>query len=115
MGFDVHIFNGISSNAVLDGARELTFVCILVLFQQFTHVLSYMLAKDMVTVDFSTEFSSFFIIAGESLFAVRNIKTTIGCAFHGTEGFSSSGGTGQSNVQTGTEGSGTVIVVFNRE
>merc|ERR1712066_281064 len=66
-------------------------------------------------MDISTEFTSFFIIAGESLFRVWDINSTIGSAFHGTKNLGASCGACQTNIQTSTEGSGTVIVVFNAE
>merc|ERR1719420_77080 len=55
----------------------------------------------------------FLVIARESLLTVRDVKSTICCAFHGTKYFSTGGSAGQSNIQTGTEGSRTIIVVFN--
>merc|ERR1719270_3007683 len=112
MGFLVHVLNRIGSDTILNEARKLAFEG-LFLFLEALHVISYMLSKDVSSVNISTELTSLFVISWEPLLTVGDIKTTISCTFHGSKNLGTSGSSGQTHVQTGTEGSGAISIVFN--
>lgn len=57
----------IRSDSVLDEARELLLVCILVLLHQVAHVLRHVDAHDVLAVDLSVKLFALGIIAGETL------------------------------------------------
>lgn len=54
-------------------------------------------------------------LPGESLFRVGNVEATIGSTLHGAEDSGTSRCSGQSDIETGPEGSGTIINVLNHE
>lgn len=57
----------VCSDSILDELGELSLVCIVILFLQTPHVVSHMLAKDVIPVNLCTEFSTLTIVTRESL------------------------------------------------
>lgn len=109
----IHILHLVSGDTVLDEKGELTLECIFVIFLKMAHVIGYMLAEDVGTVDISAELAFLLVVTREAFFAVGNIETSVGSTLHGAKNFGSGGGTGKSNVKTGTESTRSFIVVFN--
>merc|ERR1712117_409489 len=52
------------------------------------------------------------VISGEASLGVRDVKSSIDSALEGSEDLSSSGGPGETNIQTGTEGTGCTILIL---
>ena len=65
-----------------------------------SHVVSNMIAENMVPVNLSVQLLLFIVIPRESLDGVRNIQTSINSSFHRGEHLSTGGGTCKANVQT---------------
>merc|ERR1711894_611212 len=114
MALGVHALNTISGDTILDESRELLLVGILVIIIQLPHIVSNVLAKDVVTVNLSIEFLALSIVSGETLGAVRNLKTTINSSLHGTEDASSGGGPGKTNIQVGPEWGWLTVLGFHQ-
>merc|ERR1719411_1953180 len=77
MAVGVHGLNTSGCDSVLDVEGELALVLLFILVLEHGHVISYVLAKDVVTVHLSVELSSLAIVAGETLHAVGDVKATI--------------------------------------
>merc|ERR1719189_2255345 len=100
MGFLVHVLNRIGSDTILNEARKLAFEGLFIFFLEALHVISYMLSKDVSSVNIGTELTSLFVISWESLLTVGDIKTTISCTFHGSKNLGTSGSSGQTNFDS---------------
>merc|ERR1719234_889295 len=109
----VHVLHAVSSDSVLDVPGELLLVSILVLLDEVAHVVSHVASKDVSTVDISVQLLGLSIIAGEPLLRVGNVKTTVNGSLHGSKHLGSSRSPGQTNIKTGTESSGAIVVVLN--
>merc|ERR1719300_1070171 len=72
-----------------------------------------MLSKDVCSMNIGIQRLAFIVVPWESLFRVWNIESTINGTFQGSKDLSTGGGSGETNVQAGSECSGTIIIVFN--
>jgi len=111
----IHIFNAVSLDAKLDVSGELAFEgFVIILFKGF-HVVSYMLAHDVGTMDVSVKLRFFLVVTRESFLAVGDFDAAIGSTLHGAKNTGSGGGTSKTDIQASTEGSRTIIIVFDHE
>jgi hypothetical protein len=113
VGFLVHGFDLISVDASGDEAGELLLVSFFVLFLQRAHVISNMTAQNVFTEGSSVELVALSIITRESLGLVRDLQATVDGTLQDGKDTSTSGGTGQTNIEQDIEWSRTVGVVFN--
>lgn len=67
----------VSCNFIFDKLGELLLECIFVLILQGPHVVGNMLAKDVVSVDLSTEFSILAVVTRESLGTVKESNCSL--------------------------------------
>lgn len=100
---------------MLDELRELLFEGFLIVIHQLSHVIGNVGSHNVFTVNFGIELLRFRVITRETFGAVRHIDATINGAFHGTKDAGTGGGTSQTNIEVGTEGSRSAVDVFNVE
>ena len=112
---DVLFTYGVSVDSVLDELRELALVGVLILVLQRAHVLGDVLAEDVVAVNLGVEGLLLSVVAGETLLGVGDVQTTIDGSLQGTENSSAGGGAGETDVEAGAEGSGSVGDILNHE
>ena len=105
----------VSLDAELDVSGELAFEgFVIILFKGF-HVVSYMLSHDVGTVNVSVKLRFFLVVTRESFLAVGDFDAAIGSTLHGAKNTGSGGGTSKTDIQASTEGSRTIIIVFDHE
>lgn len=105
----------VRGDAVLDVLGELLLVGLLVIFEKLLHVISNVLAEDVVTVHIGAEFLALGIIAGKSLGGMGDIQATIGSALHGSENTSSGGSSRKADIEEASEGAGLVFLFLLEE
>jgi len=110
---EVHSFEVVLRNSVLDVGTELALVRLLAFLLQATHVLSDVVAKNTGAVGFSVVFTRFGVIAWEAASAVGNVKSAINSTLESTEDIGASGCTAKTNIEEALEGSTLTINRFN--
>ena len=111
MGLGVHGFQVVSSDASLDEAAELTSISFGLIFLQLTHVIGNMTTEQVLAQNFSVQSALGSIVAGETLFAVGNVQSTINGTLEGSEALGTSAGTSQTDVQESLESTTTVFFI----
>merc|ERR1719167_439848 len=109
----VHVLHRVSSDASLDIAAEMFLVSILIFLDEMTHVVSHVRTENMSAMNVSSQRLRLSVITRESLLGMRNVQSTVNSSFHGTEHPGASRGPGQANVKTGTESTGTIVIVLD--
>merc|ERR1719187_2758326 len=111
----VSLLNRVGGDSMFDVPGELPLVSLLVLVHEVPHVVGDVDAHDVLAVDIGVQGGTLGVVPGESLLGVGDVKTAISSSLHGAKDFSSSGSSGESDVETGTEGSGTVVDILDTE
>ena len=111
VGLLVDAFQVVSCDTRFDKLTELTFVGVLALILQQSHVVGNVLSEDAVTVGFSAVLLGFGVVSEEAGLAVGDVDSTIGNTLHNGEDLGTSAGTRKSDVEDGHEGVG--VVTFN--
>lgn len=99
----VHAFHSVSGHSSLDESRELFLVCVLIIVRQLSHVVSDVLAEDVVTVNLGRELARLTIVSWESLGAVWDLESAVDGSLHGTEHTSAGGGAGKTYIEVTSE------------
>merc|ERR1740123_1193592 len=115
MSLLVDSLNRIGGDTELDVPGELPLVSLLVLIHEVLHVICDVEPHDVLAVNVSVQGGTFSVISGESLLGVGDVEAAVSSSLHGAEDFCSGGGPGESYVETGTEGSGSVIDILDTE
>merc|ERR1719187_2545637 len=111
----VSLLNRVGGDSMFDVPGELPLVSLLVLVHEVPHVVGDVDAHDVLAVDVGIQGGALGVVSGESLLGVGDVKAAISSSLHGAKDFGSSGGPGESNVETGTEGSWTVVDILDTE
>ena len=74
-----------------------------------------MLAEDVVTVHGRLEGLLLVVVAGEALLGVGDVETAVGGALQSAEDAGTGGGAGETDIETGAEGTGSVVLVLDAE
>lgn len=106
----VHILELISRDTSLDVSGELLVVSLLVLLLEGGHVLSNVLAEDLVAELLRVELLGFTIVTSESLLGVRDIEATIDGTLKAGEDLSTGGSSVETNIKDAAEGS--LVLIF---
>merc|ERR1740123_1743556 len=69
--------------------------------------------EDVLPVYVSVQALALAVISGETFLGVRDVKSSIDSSLEGSENLCSSGGPGETHIQTGTEGTGCAVLVLH--
>merc|ERR1719312_1679572 len=114
VGLLVHGLHAVGVNTELDVPGELLLVGLLVLLHQVVHVVSDVLAEDVLAVDVGVELAVVAVLlveAGEPLAGVGDVDAAVDGALHGAKDLGSGRRPGKANVQAGVEGRPLVVVL----
>jgi len=113
MSFFVHFLNLFWGNVVLDEARELSLVSLIVILLQITHVVSYVLAKDVLTVYICIKTFALSIKSWEATVAVGDINSSISGTFKDTKNSGTSSSSCKTYIKESSESSwGTINILY---
>merc|ERR1719356_2327059 len=115
VGLLVHVFHVGCSHTVLDEPAEMLLVSLFVLLLEAGHVVGHVDAEDVLTVNISVQFLALAVITWEPLLGVWNVHSSVNSSLQSSEDLGSGGGPGETNVKTGTEGSGSAILILDVE
>jgi hypothetical protein len=99
----VELLKTVGLDIVIDVAAELRLVALLVVVGEGLHVLSDVTTEDVLAEGLGVELLAFNVVTGETVLGVRNEDTTVGATLHGTKDTSTSGGTGETDIQEDLE------------
>jgi hypothetical protein len=109
VGLGVQVLKGIRLNSGLDIASELLLVGLFVFLLEVLHVVSNVDTVDVVTDELSIGLLGLLVVARESGLGVGNGHATIDGTLQGTKDTGASGGSAETHIQVGLEGTGTLF------
>mmetsp|Transcript_3812 Transcript_3812/g.6534 ORF Transcript_3812/g.6534 Transcript_3812/m.6534 type:complete len:250 (-) Transcript_3812:52-801(-) len=98
----------IGIDALSNVGGEVLLVLLGLLIAHLGHVLSNMLAHDVLLQDLAVELLALLVVPGETLLVVRHVEATVARTLHGREHLGASGGALDADIKVGLEGASTL-------
>jgi len=115
VGVLVDLLELISSDALLLVAAELTVISLRILLKKLLHVVSDVTTEDVLAENLSVELLLLIAPTDEATLAVRDVETTIKSTLHSSEHTAASGGTVETDIEKGLEGTTLVELLDGAE
>jgi hypothetical protein len=115
VGVLVDLLELVSSDALLLVAAELTVISLRILLKKLLHVVSDVTTEDVLAKNLSVELLLLIAPANEATLAVRDVETTIKSTLHSSEHTAASGGTVETDIEKGLEGTTLVELLDGAE
>merc|ERR1719394_704218 len=115
VGLLVHGFHVGGSNTVLDESAEVLLVSLFILLLEAGHVVGHVDSEDVLTVNISVQLLALVVVSWEPLLGVGNVHSSVNSSLQGSENLGSCGSPGETHIKTGTEGSGSTILILDVE
>ena len=110
VGILVELLKTISLKVIIDVARELGLVALLIVIGESLHVLSDVTGEDVLAESLGIELLGLDVETGEAVLGVGNVETTVGSTLHGTEDTGTGGGAGETDIKEDLEGAALLTV-----
>jgi len=113
VGLLVELLKTIGLEVVVDVARELGLVALLIVVGEGLHVLSNVAGKDVLAKSLGVELLGLDVETREAVLGVGDEETTVRSTLHGTENTGTSGSASETNIKEDLEGTALLTVDLN--
>lgn len=103
MSFLVQLLETIRLNLVINVARELRLVALLIVVGKSLHVLGNVTSEDVLAQSLRVQLLSLNVVTWETLLRVRNVETAVRGTLHGAKDTSTGAGAGETDVEEDLE------------
>jgi len=108
----VDLLERVGLNAVLGVLGELVTETLLIIVHQSLHVLGDVATEDVLAESLGIELLGLHVVTGESAFGMRDVETTIGSTFHGTEDTGTGRSPDKTDIEESLEGAAFAIIAL---